>query len=123
MSMTDDSLRISVVIHRSLDPEVFELLSSIGMPKVRSEYARRLLRDGALREFKSKKQGRAPNSAPISSGRQASNSNSNRKTAPVKGQGASDTPVPVPVSMPPLAVFSDAFVDDFVSGITAVPSR
>ena len=106
------TIRISVVIHESLDPEVYTLLSAISIPRVRSEYARRLLRDGALREFKSKKQGTPNKDANAKVGR---TSGVNEDRRPKKRE-----PVTTTERQPPLA---QTFSDEFLKGISGVPAR
>jgi hypothetical protein len=124
MMMSDATLRISVVINRELDPDVYQLLTSINSSKSRSEFARILMRGGASREIKA----RRTISTKSKSGESAGNATPSKPAQTPEAIRAQErqnreTGQPSPTRPPATHPQDDDFVNAFVTGIQGVPKR
>lgn len=125
-SEPDEILRISVVIHKELDPDVFVLLKQFSSARPRSEFARRLMREGAIKEMKSRPKKSSlnnsspPKSAPAPAGSPEPKGHKPRSVIVTQATPPADAPAPRPVNT---STDNDAFIEDFVGGILAVPKR
>lgn len=138
--MSDTTLRISVVVNKELDPDVYELLTSITSSKSRSEFARILMRSGAAKEIKSRRMATAkvsdkpqakhpnPNASNATETKKISKQEAGKGEAPGADK---ETLVTAETPRRPLegqvaagaAAADDDFVDGFVTGIQGVPKR
>lgn len=118
-------MRISVLIHEDLDPEVYTLLLSIEKPRTRSEFARRLMKEGARKEYKLHKAFQPPlTSQPATrsdAGQRAGVTPQKReKVTPLQRVGGNNDLQQASISQDDSSV---DFSAQFAAGIQGVPKR
>lgn len=130
-----NKIRISVVINRDLDPDAFEILSSIESPRMRSELARRLLTAGAESEIGRIKKSSKKADKPKKEYPPEAKSTQEIQEAEVKVENPRPLPAPIQnienaqaASKPAPAQLqqvdeSDDFSASFAASIRGVPSR